>query len=132
MLGIACDMFVPPLENYYESPKSAQGVVNRAKALGEKGKLEENHRWDVPRWYTTVNITIDVKRALPEQGVKWLFTRMQMSEVNDGRCDVHGRIWDEHGNIIALAQYLWFVADVSQSSRGKAIEKESATRGSKI
>lgn len=76
-------------------------------------------------------MTIDVKRNLPEEGVSWLFTRMKMTEIIDGRCDVHGQIWDQYGNLIALAQYLWFVEEASRSTLTRAA-KEGASKGSKM
>ena len=107
--------YVPALENYFESRRSAQGMVNEAMKWAEKGLPPQHTEWDLPRWYTTVNMTVDIKRALPTEGVKWLFTRMRTNEIIDGRLDVHGQIWDEEGNLIALAQYLWFVVDTSRA-----------------
>lgn len=123
--------YVPALENFYDSRRSAQGLVREAMKWAAKGLLPQNTEWDLPRWYTTVNMTVDVKRPLPEEGVKWLFTRMKTNEVNDGRLDVHGQVWDEDGNLIALAQYLWFVVDTSRAVITRA-KQESTNNGSKI
>ena len=130
-LGIACDMYVPALENYFGSRRSAQGMVDEAMKWREQGLPPQHTEWDLPRWYTTVNMTVDVKRTLPAEGVKWLFTRMRTSEVTDGRLDVHGQMWDEGGNLIALAQYLWFVVDTSRSVVTK-MAQESQSKGSKM
>lgn len=81
--------------------------------------------------YTTVNMTMDIKRNLPKEGVKWLFVRMKTTDVVEGRCDVHGQVRDEYGNLIALVQYLWFIMDASESTITRST-KESASKTSKM
>lgn len=45
-LPVACDLYVPPVENYYESPRNVQGYARRAiELLAEKGKPEEHYEW---------------------------------------------------------------------------------------
>ena len=76
-------------------------------------------------------MSIDIKRALPGQGTKWLFARMKTLDVRDGRLDVRGELWDEHGDLIALMQYLWFVVDTSRSVIAQA-SRENGSGRSKI
>lgn len=135
MLPIGCDMYVPALENFYDSDRSIQGFSKLAQEWAKQGL---NHspehgetEWKQPRWYTTVNMTVEVKRALPKEGVKWLFTRMKTNEAVDGRLDVQGQIWDDRGNLIALAQYVWFVVETSRAVVTKA-KKEGSAEKSKM
>jgi hypothetical protein len=114
MLPIGCDMYVPALENFYDSDRNVQAFARQAQEWAKHGMTDQTE-WRQPRWYTTVNMTVDVKRALPKEGVKWLFTRMKTNEVVDGRLDVLGQIWDDGGNLIALAQYVWFVVETSRA-----------------
>jgi hypothetical protein len=136
MLPIGCDMYVPALENFYDSDRSIQGFSKQAQEWAKQGKNQpEQHsetEWKQPRWYTTVNVTVDVKRALPKEGAKWLFTRMKTNEVVDGRLDVQGQIWDEHGNLIALAQYVWFVVETSRAVVTRAKKEGAGGEKSKI
>ena len=124
-------MYVPALENFYDSRRSAQGMVREAMKWAEQDLPPQHTEWDLPRWYTTVNMSVEIKRVLPKEGVKWLFTRMRTNEVIDGRIDVHGQIWDEGGNLIALAQYLWFVVDTSRAVVTRA-QQEKTNNGSKM
>lgn len=114
LLPIGCDMYVPALENFYDSDRNVQAFARQAQEWAKHGMTDQTE-WRQPRWYTTVNMTVDVKRALPREGVKWLFTRMKTNEVVDGRLDVQGQIWDDGGNLIALAQYVWFVVETSRA-----------------
>jgi hypothetical protein len=56
---------------------------------------------------------------------------MKTNEVVDGRLDVQGQIWDDSGNLIALAQYVWFVVETSRAVITRAT-KEGAGKQSKI
>lgn len=68
------DQFVPPLENYYEdSPHNMQANIRESIQWAQDGWPVEAHGWHARRWYSTTNMTLDVKRALPVEGVKWLF-----------------------------------------------------------
>ena len=132
MLGIGCDMYVPAVENFYDSDRSVQGFSKKAQEWAKNGMPQDSStEWNQPRWYTTVNMTVDVKRALPKEGVKWLFARMKTNEVVDGRLDVQGQIWDDGGNLIALAQYVWFVVETSRAVVTRAT-KEGAGKQSKM
>lgn len=133
MLPIGCDMYVPSLENFYESDRNIQGFAKQSLNWAEHGMTEQHSEteWHQPRWYTTVNMTVDVKRTLPKEGVKWLFTRMKTNEAVDGRLDVQGQIWDDRGNLIALAQYVWFVVETSRAVVTRAA-KESSEKKSKL
>lgn len=84
-IPIACDLFIPPLENFYpDSPRNQPALVEMAMNMAKNGPRQAPLVWSGARWYTTVNMTIDVKRALPEAGVKWLFQRMKTSDITDG------------------------------------------------
>lgn len=147
MLPIACDMYVPALENFYEgSDRSIQAFARQsvefAAAVKRRDEREEGadgtepvHRaseeWKPPRWYTTVNMSVDVKRALPEEGVDWLFTRMKTNEVVDGRLDVQAMIFDEQGRLVALASYVWVVVETEGLAAGRA-KKEGGAGKSKM
>ena len=140
LLPVGCDMYVPALENFYEdSDRSVQAFARQSLEWAEQKKKEKEggkqhqagSEWKQPRWYTTVNMSVEVKRALPEGGVKWLFTRMKTNEVVDGRLDVQGMIFDEQGRLVTLASYVWFVVETERSVARKA-KREGEAGKSKI
>ena len=131
-LAMACDFFVPASENFFkDSPRNSQALADMGMEYARSGPPKIQPEWPLPRWYSTVNMTLEIKRALPSEGVKWLFTRMKTKDVLDGRIDVHGEIWDESGNIIALTQQMWFVVDTSRAVVTQA-RKENERKSSKI
>jgi acyl-CoA thioesterase FadM len=76
-------------------------------------------------WYPTVLLNIDFKKPLPEEGVEWLFVRVDTKQIKNGWMDLEVVILDEGGDIVALSQHVGLAVD---SSRNVAERKT----GSKI
>ncbi|GIZ45733.1 hypothetical protein CKM354_000888700 [Cercospora kikuchii] len=114
MLGLLMDHSVPPLENFFpDAPHNAFSMPVRALRNEKDGLTSYDHPpWSSPRYYPTVSMTIEVKRQLPAEGVKWLCLRWAIKECVDGRFDIEAEIWDPEGNLVALGQSLWFVVDL--------------------
>lgn len=55
----------------------------------------------------------EVKRRLPEKGLKWLFVRVTTKLLHNGRCDYSIDVRDPEGNLIAVAQHFLQVIDLS-------------------
>ena len=70
-------------------------------------------------------LNIDFKKELPEEGVEWLFVRVQAKQIKNGRMDLEIVILDEEGDIVALSHH---VALVLNAERNIAARKS----GSKI
>ena len=131
-LGVLCDLFTPAAENYYKDSRyTIQSIADRAVEVANRGESKEHWQWGGDRWYTTMEITIDVKRALPPEGAKWLFTRQKTIDVIDGRLSVRGEVWDEQKNLVALVQSSWLVVENSRAVISKA-RKENLASSSKI
>lgn len=75
----------------------------------------------LPYWYPTLLLNLEVKKALPEEGVKFLFTRLQTKAIKNGRYDLEVVVMDEGGDIVALSHHVCFVvsADRNTSARRK-------------
>lgn len=74
-------------------------------------------------WYPTVLLNIDFKKPLPEEGVEWLFVRVDTKQIKNGRMDLEVVILDEGGDIVALSQH---VALAVGSERNIAARKTSS------
>jgi len=61
------------------------------------------------RWYPTLVLNLDVKKALPEEGVDWLFVRVQAKQIKNGRMDLEVVILDEGGEIVALSHHVCLI-----------------------
>lgn len=76
-----------------------------------------------PFWYPTVTLNIDFKKSLPAQGVDWLYSRVVMKSVRNGRMDIEVIIMDEQGEIVALCSHVGLVVPVERNTSGRKYEK---------
>jgi hypothetical protein len=104
-LGYLVDSFPQILESYLYGGLDPYSVkLDTDPSLRE---LRKERAKDLkPHWYPTVLLNIDVKKLLPEEGVKFLFTRVQAKQIKNGRYDVEVIILDEGGDIVALSHHI--------------------------
>jgi hypothetical protein len=69
-----------------------------------------------PFWYPTLLLNLDIKKALPVEGVKWLQIRVQMKSIKNGRMDLEVFVHDEEGDLVALSHHVGFVLDASRNT----------------
>jgi acyl-CoA thioesterase FadM len=74
-------------------------------------------------WYPTVLLNLDIKKALPAEGVEWLFVRVATKQIKNGRMDLEVVVFDEGGEIVALSHH---VALAVGSERNLANRKTGA------
>lgn len=68
-----------------------------------------------PFWYPTLLLNLDVKKALPPEGVKWLAIRVQLKQVKNGRMDLEVHVRDASGELVALSHHVGFVLDAARN-----------------
>lgn len=108
-LGMVVDMFPQMIEAFREEadPYSIDGgdtkaaVDNAESGLRKKGMAKF--------WYPTLLLNVDVKKALPEEGVDWLFVRTRNKLIKNGRFDLEVVVLDELGDIVALSHHVCMV-----------------------
>lgn len=66
-------------------------------------------------WYPTVLLNLDVKKALPKEGVKWLFVRLQAKMIKNGRFDLEIVVLDEAGDLVALSHHVCFAVSAARN-----------------
>ena len=105
-LGYVCDMWPQLIDAFIPgSPYSAAGMVQATLALrqdaAENGIVlnDESAREWVRYWYATTSMTVQVHRALPGEGVDWLWTRVWAESIRDGRMDVRVVVADGEGTV---------------------------------
>lgn len=68
---------------------------------------------DKPRkaayWYPTLLLNLDIKKSLPDEGVEWLFCRVDTKLMKNGRMDLEIVIMDAEGEIVALSHHVALV-----------------------
>lgn len=77
-LGFVADCFPQIIESYVDKNKGGQ------------------------HWYPTLLLNLDMKKALPDEGVEWLFARVRSKRIKNGRFDLEVIILDEEGDVVAL------------------------------
>ncbi|EED21712.1 conserved hypothetical protein [Talaromyces stipitatus ATCC 10500] len=78
-----------------------------------------------PFWYPTVTLNIDFKKSLPPQGVDWLYSRVVMKSVRNGRMDIEVIILDEKGEIVALCSHIGLVVSIERNTSGRKYGKDA-------
>jgi hypothetical protein len=105
-IGYVCDMWPMPVEAFLheQNPYDVSTI--------EGGKDNKPARF----WYPTLLLNLDVKKALPEEGVEWLFVRVEAKQIKNGRMDLEIVIMDEVGELVALSHHVAFALDVSRNT----------------
>jgi hypothetical protein len=103
-LGFVVDTFPQIIENYLLEPLDPYSVAfeREAKTKEEMKKL----RGKANMWYPTVLLNLDVKKALPEEGVRFLFVRLQAKQIKNGRYDLEIIVKDAEGDLVALSHHV--------------------------
>ncbi|EMF09892.1 uncharacterized protein SEPMUDRAFT_150996 [Sphaerulina musiva SO2202] len=126
-LGFLIDLFPQILETYI-----LQGFDQYNPTLLEtpSGRtLRESKKSETPFWYPTVLLNLDVKKLLPQGGVRFLSTRLQTKVIREGRYDLEVVVWDEMGEVVALSHHVCFVVSAERNLRKRRTREEG---GSKI
>lgn len=116
-LGYVADMFPQVVESFSHS--SDPYHVTDA-FTGERKPLARF-------WYPTVVLNLDVKKALPEEGVEWLFARSRSKLIRNGRLDIEVVILDQWGELVALSHHVTLVLGAERNMAGRS-RKENGAR----
>jgi hypothetical protein len=106
-LGFVVDMFPQIAESYINADRGQSD-------LEEKLPGQSNPRPNY--WYPTLTLNLDVKKLLPDEGVEWLFVRVQASVIKNGRFDLLVTVLDEGGDVVALSQHCALIMDASRNT----------------
>jgi len=114
-LGYICDMWPMPVEAYLRESNAPDPLSKR---LPKSSAAAKN-------WYPTLLLNLDIKKALPEEGVEWLFVRVEAKKIKNGRLDLEVILTDETGDIVALSHHVSLVvsADRNWSERSHNASK---------
>ena len=123
-LGYVSDMFPQIVEIYLS------GVDPYSTTAEEWNKIKDKRV--AKFWYPTVCLNIDVKKALPEGGVEFLFGRCSSKKVQNGRLDIEIIIMDAQGDIVALSHHVTLVLGAERNLAGRKNGSGKPDAGSKI
>ena len=98
-MGFVADMFLQIVETFRHTsdPYHVRDAIT-----GEKKPLARF-------WYPTVVLNVEIKKALPEEGLEWLFVRSRSKMIKNGRLDIEVVILDQLGDLVALGHQVALV-----------------------
>ncbi|KAA6408982.1 MAG: hypothetical protein FRX48_07326 [Lasallia pustulata] len=128
-LGFVGDMTLPILDNF--CGESGTGSHATCIKLGLEQKRHREHgieraadaesgAFTAPMIWVTLSFNMEVKKRLPPEGTRWLFSRCRARLIKDGRMDNEILILDEHGQLVAIVQQVVQVIDLTDSQDIKA------------
>lgn len=82
-------------------------------------RAEEMHQRSEQRanlWFPTVVMNLEVKAALPEEGVEWLALRVTSKQIKDGKFDIDVMVRDVDGEILALSQHVAMILSMERNT----------------
>ena len=116
-LGFVADMFPQIVETGFSRAEVQASVDDKQNATGgfegDKPSTEVSlmkQKGQVAAfWYPTVLLNLDIKKALPPEGVEFLFVRAQAKQIKNGRMDQEVTIMDQEGDLVALSTFVSLV-----------------------
>lgn len=112
-LGYVADLFPQIVEVYSHQPVDPYSVaLEETMSIQEQEKKYRNPGY----WYPTLVLNLDVKKALPEEGAKWLYLRLQAKSIRNGRYDLEMVIMDAQGELVALSHHVCLAISASRNT----------------
>lgn len=123
-LGFVVDIFPQMIEQYIRADLEAAML---GQDLSEKEADEIRKRGPPQKafWYPTLNLNLDVKKALPDNGVEWLFVRIQTYKIYNGRFDLQVTVLDDTGDLVATSSHSGLAVDISRNTTRSKRPKQS-------
>lgn len=90
--------------------------------LNPHPKMEHNAAF----WFPTVTLNIDFKKPLPPNGVEWIYSRITVKQIRNGRVDFNVVLLDVDGDVVATSTQVALVLSASRN-----IGRRSYNNGSK-
>ncbi len=108
-LGFVADLLPYPVEGYRPTGDETPGE-------------EVAFARDEFFWYPTVVMNMDVKKALPEEGVEWLQMRVLAKGIKNGRMDLEVVVFDEGGELVMVSGHVNLIVGVERNLGGRKRE----------
>lgn len=122
-LGMVADMF-PQLPETFRSETDPYSV--EAEVKGIDTEAEARKKGSAKFWYPTLLLNLDVKKALPEEGVDVLFVRTRAKRIQNGRYDLEIVIMDDSGDIVALSHHVCMILPAERNLAKRSTSENSS------
>ncbi|KAK5134293.1 hypothetical protein LTR08_006722 [Meristemomyces frigidus] len=116
-LGFVADLFPQIIESY-----ALGGVDTYSIDFEKKHSHDEQKRLmkgGAKMWYPTLLLNLDVKKALPAEGVRFLFVRLQAKIIKNGRYDLELIVKDAGGDVVALSHHVVLAVSAERNTAAR-------------
>ncbi|GAB7349638.1 hypothetical protein MBLNU459_g0317t1 [Dothideomycetes sp. NU459] len=113
-LGFVVDMF-PQIIESYRLGKDPYTVDPRQQQPDQEQEQNAKRKGFSAFWYPTLLLNLDVKKALPQEGVQFLFVRTRAKRIQNGRYDLEIVVMDEVGDVVALSHHVCMVLSAERN-----------------
>jgi len=129
-LSYIADMTFSPLENWQENGVASHDAMIAAamkqKTDREAGKpLRAKISGLSPFTSYSSSMNIDIRKRLPDAGVKWLFTRTSSRQALNGRFDFGVTIHDESGALVAIVHIIHHIVELKDNPQPRGTNTET-------
>ena len=124
-LGFVADSFPQILEWYLLGGVDSYSLeFERTHSQEEQKRIIGNH---AKMWYPTLLLNMEIKKALPDQGVRWLFVRLEAKAIRNGRYDLEVLVMDAEGDLVVVSNHVCFAvsAERNMAARRKVEKSDS-------
>ena len=112
-LGFVCDAFPQVMEYFLLGGVDSYSLEFEQKhSQAEQKRIIGQH---ASMWYPTVLLNLEVKKALPAEGVKWLFVRLETKRIRNGRYDLEVLVLDETMDLVAVSNHVCFAVSAARN-----------------
>lgn len=117
----------PELRELFLAPPSRKRTSKSASDDKKEDRDEEGQEEArASLWFPTVVMNLEVKMALPEEGVEWLAVRVTSKQIKDGRFDLEVQVRDAEGEIIALSHHVALILSMERNTAKRTSSDKSS------
>ncbi|POS72542.1 hypothetical protein DHEL01_v209057 [Diaporthe helianthi] len=121
-LPFVVDSFPYNLHEFLAAPELREML--RASSKGEAGgdtpEAKERKAQNEQRaamWFPTVVMNLEMKTALPEDGLEWLAVRVTSKQIKIGKFDLDISVRDTDGELLALSHHVAMILSIERNTR---------------
>ncbi|EWC43784.1 hypothetical protein DRE_07349 [Drechslerella stenobrocha 248] len=79
-------------------------------------------------WYPTLSLSLDVKKALPKEGAKWVYSKVQSHQIKNGRWDLQVVLLDQNGELLATSSQVALMVDAARNTKPRGKREQVHTK----
>ncbi|KAI0406232.1 thioesterase-like superfamily-domain-containing protein [Xylaria palmicola] len=111
-VGFVSDVWPQMIERMLRRQQQQEQETGGAAARGARRQGEEGLPW---LWFPTLVLNLDIKKALPPEGVEWLRVQVHSKLIKNGRNDYEALVFDETGDLVAISHHVAMVVNGSRN-----------------